>query len=61
MTSAEADTRQQTRRAVGDGRTPVLLVSPFPESLCAYDEFWTDMSQAAPLVALDLPGCRHTV
>jgi pimeloyl-ACP methyl ester carboxylesterase len=40
----------------GDGRTPVLLVSPFPESLYAYDRIWTDLSQAAPLVALDLPG-----
>jgi pimeloyl-ACP methyl ester carboxylesterase len=34
----------------------VLLVSPFPESLYAYDEIWSDLSQAAPLVALDLPG-----
>jgi pimeloyl-ACP methyl ester carboxylesterase len=39
-----------------DEKTPVLLVSPFPESLYAYDDFWADLSQAAPLVALDLPG-----
>jgi pimeloyl-ACP methyl ester carboxylesterase len=37
-------------------KTPVLLVSPFPESLYAYDDVWADLSQAAPLVALDLPG-----
>jgi pimeloyl-ACP methyl ester carboxylesterase len=44
-------------RSSGDGtRTPVLLVSPFPESLYAYDDIWADLSQAAPLVALDLPG-----
>jgi pimeloyl-ACP methyl ester carboxylesterase len=39
-----------------DGATPVLLVSPFPESLYAYAEIWADLSRAAPLVALDLPG-----
>ena len=44
-------------RSTSDGeKTPVLLVSPFPESLYAYDDIWTDLSQAAPLVALDLPG-----
>ena len=40
----------------GDRKTPVLLVSPFPESLYAYDDIWAHLSQAAPLVALDLPG-----
>jgi len=44
------------RSSRGDERTPVLLVSPFPESLYAYDRIWADLSQAAPLVALDLPG-----
>jgi pimeloyl-ACP methyl ester carboxylesterase len=44
------------RSSGGDGETPVLLVSPFPESLYAYDDIWPDLSQAAPLVALDLPG-----
>jgi pimeloyl-ACP methyl ester carboxylesterase len=44
-------------RGTTDGeKTPVLLVSPFPESLYAYDDIWADLSQAAPLVALDLPG-----
>jgi pimeloyl-ACP methyl ester carboxylesterase len=40
----------------GDGQTPVFMVSPFPESLYAYDDVWAELSQAAPLVALDLPG-----
>src|SRR6516225_9966031 len=44
------------RGSGGDGKTPVLLLSPFPESLYAYDQIWADLSQAAPLVALDLPG-----
>jgi pimeloyl-ACP methyl ester carboxylesterase len=44
------------RSSGGDGKTPVLLVSPFPESLYAYDDVWPDLSQVAPLVALDLPG-----
>jgi pimeloyl-ACP methyl ester carboxylesterase len=44
------------RSAGGDGQMPMLLVSPFPESLYAYDDIWADLSQAAPLVALDLPG-----
>jgi pimeloyl-ACP methyl ester carboxylesterase len=44
------------RSSCGNGGTPVLLVSPFPESLYAFDEIWADLAQAAPLVALDLPG-----
>jgi pimeloyl-ACP methyl ester carboxylesterase len=44
-------------RGSGDGaKTPMVLVSPFPESLYAYDDIWADLSQAAPLVALDLAG-----
>ena len=44
-------------RGAGDAeKTPVLLVSPFPESLYAFDDIWAALSQAAPLVALDLPG-----
>jgi pimeloyl-ACP methyl ester carboxylesterase len=44
-------------RSPGDAtKTPVLMVSPFPESLYAYDDVWADISQVAPLVALDVPG-----
>jgi pimeloyl-ACP methyl ester carboxylesterase len=44
-------------RSPGDAtKTPVFLVSPFPESLYAFDDIWADLSQVAPLVALDLPG-----
>jgi pimeloyl-ACP methyl ester carboxylesterase len=44
------------RSSRGSGKMSVLLVSPFPESLYAYDDIWPDLSEAAPLVALDLPG-----
>jgi pimeloyl-ACP methyl ester carboxylesterase len=52
-----AGVRVRYVRSSGDGGgTPVLLVSPFPESLYAYDEIWPVLCKAAPLVALDLPG-----
>jgi pimeloyl-ACP methyl ester carboxylesterase len=35
---------------------PLLLLSPFPESLYAYEHVWAELSQAAMLVAMDLPG-----
>ena len=44
-------------RSTSDGeKTPVLLVSPFPESLYAFDDIWEALFQAAPLAALHLPG-----
>jgi pimeloyl-ACP methyl ester carboxylesterase len=43
------------RRDAGEG-VPVLLLSPFPESLYAYDRVWTQLAAGAPVVALDLPG-----
>jgi pimeloyl-ACP methyl ester carboxylesterase len=36
--------------------TTIVLLSPFPESLYAYDRIWADLSAVAALVALDLPG-----
>jgi pimeloyl-ACP methyl ester carboxylesterase len=44
------------RGAGADGAIPVLLMSPFPESLYAFDDIWADLARAAPLVAVDLPG-----
>ena len=41
----------------GDGKgRPVLLTSPWPESIYAYHLIWPTLSRAAPLVAIDLPG-----
>jgi len=34
----------------------VLLVNPWPESLFAWETIWSRLSQAARLVAIDLPG-----
>jgi pimeloyl-ACP methyl ester carboxylesterase len=36
--------------------TALLLLSPFPESLYAYDDIWSDLSATAPMLAVDLPG-----
>jgi pimeloyl-ACP methyl ester carboxylesterase len=36
--------------------TPVLLTSPWPESIYAFREIWSMLEDVAPLVALDLPG-----
>jgi pimeloyl-ACP methyl ester carboxylesterase len=44
------------RTSAGNGAIPLLLVSPFPESLYAFDDIWADLSQAVPLIAADLPG-----
>jgi pimeloyl-ACP methyl ester carboxylesterase len=43
-------------RGPGPADTTIVLLSPFPESLYAYDRIWADLSAVAPLVALDLPG-----
>ncbi|WP_127505785.1 alpha/beta fold hydrolase [Actinoplanes solisilvae] len=37
-----------------------LLLSPWPESLHAYDQMWTRLAGRAHLVAIDLPGFGHS-
>jgi pimeloyl-ACP methyl ester carboxylesterase len=37
-----------------------LLLSPWPESLLAFDQVWPQLAQRAHLVALDLPGFGHS-
>ena len=39
----------------GGGET-VLLLSPWPESLFAWETIWARLGQTARLVAIDLPG-----
>jgi pimeloyl-ACP methyl ester carboxylesterase len=39
----------------GTGR-PVLLTSPWPESLVAFRAIWDTIAEVAPVVAVDLPG-----
>ncbi len=38
-----------------EGR-PVLLTSPWPESIFAYRAIWPGLAETAPLFAIDLPG-----
>lgn len=49
---AESDTPRGGREA--------LLLSPWPESLYAYDATWSRLAQHARLVAVDLPGFGHS-
>ena len=37
-----------------------LLLSPWPESLLAFEPIWADLAECAHLVALDLPGFGHS-
>jgi pimeloyl-ACP methyl ester carboxylesterase len=37
-------------------RQQALLLSPWPESLLAYEQMWTPLAEHARLVAIDLPG-----
>jgi pimeloyl-ACP methyl ester carboxylesterase len=37
-----------------------LLLSPWPESVHAFDQMWQRLSQSAHLVAVDLPGFGHS-
>ena len=35
---------------------PVLLTSPWPESIYAYRAIWPEIEGLGPLIAIDLPG-----
>ncbi len=35
---------------------PVLLTTPWPESLLAFHALWPALTEAAPVIAVDLPG-----
>jgi pimeloyl-ACP methyl ester carboxylesterase len=37
-----------------------LLLSPWPESLLAFEQMWTRLAEHAHLVAVDLPGYGHS-
>ena len=37
-----------------------LLLSPWPESLLAFEPTWARLSERAHLVAIDLPGFGHS-
>ncbi|TWP53937.1 alpha/beta hydrolase [Lentzea tibetensis] len=42
------------------GGAEALLLSPWPESLYAYDATWSRLAEHARLVAVDLPGFGHS-
>jgi len=48
----------RVRYATGGSATgrPVLLTSPWPESIIAFSAIWDDLADVAPLLAVDLPG-----
>ena len=64
------ETRTQTREADGveiryaecnaDGGPTLLLLSPWPESLYAWEQLWPRLSAAAHVIAIDLPGFGHS-
>ncbi len=46
------------RYASGGASTgrPVVLTSPWPESIAAFSSIWATLAEVAPLIAIDLPG-----
>ena len=40
----------------GPGKSDALLLSPWPESVFAYEPTWSRLEETAHLVAIDLPG-----
>ncbi|MFS8097710.1 alpha/beta hydrolase [Lentzea alba] len=42
------------------GKPDALLLSPWPESLYAYDATWQQLEEHAHLIAVDLPGFGHS-
>jgi pimeloyl-ACP methyl ester carboxylesterase len=67
-TTSEIDT--QTRKADGveiryaeantSAEPTLLLLSPWPESLYAWEQLWPRLSAAAHVIAIDLPGFGHS-
>jgi pimeloyl-ACP methyl ester carboxylesterase len=43
-----------------DGGDDALLLSPWPESVFAFEPMWSRLAEQAHLVAIDLPGFGHS-
>jgi pimeloyl-ACP methyl ester carboxylesterase len=43
-----------------DHRNQALLLSPWPESLLAFEPAWWRLAERTHLVAVDLPGFGHS-
>lgn len=51
----------EIRYAISEPRDEqALLLSPWPESLLAFEQMWAPLSQRAQLIAVDLPGYGHS-
>ena len=49
------------RYAESEGRDDhALLLSPWPESLLAFEQLWARLAEHTHLVAIDLPGFGHS-
>jgi pimeloyl-ACP methyl ester carboxylesterase len=44
----------------GDRDDHALLLSPWPESLLAFEQMWLQLAEQTHLVAIDLPGFGHS-
>ncbi|MFF0450871.1 alpha/beta fold hydrolase [Streptomyces sp. NPDC004609] len=44
----------------GKGGRAALLLSPWPESLFAFDQMWSRLARNTRLIAIDLPGFGHS-
>jgi pimeloyl-ACP methyl ester carboxylesterase len=40
---------------------PILLTSPWPESIYAYRAIWPSIDALGPLIAVDLPGFGSSI
>jgi pimeloyl-ACP methyl ester carboxylesterase len=52
--------RIRFRRSQGRADIPLVLTSPWPESLRAFDQIWPILGAEASLVAIDIPGFGHS-
>lgn len=51
----------QIRYAQSDPRDEqAVLLSPWPESLLAFEQMWAPLAERAQLIAIDLPGYGHS-
>src|SRR6516165_4282189 len=48
--------QSQPTQGQGQGQECALLLSPWPESLLAFEPVWSPLAEYARLVAIDLPG-----
>jgi pimeloyl-ACP methyl ester carboxylesterase len=50
----------ESAQTVQDNKPTALLLSPWPESIYAYDATWSRLADHAHVIAVDLPGFGHS-